>query len=160
MYKSSFDPIIGKSPQVLILGSLPGDKSIELQEYYGHPQNRFWKLMNILLDIDISVPYDLKKDALIRKKIAVWDTAHTAFRPGSMDSSMAKEIPNNIEELLQANPTIKSVCFNGQKAAALFKKFFTEHTGICYHTLPSTSPANAGCNMKCLEDAWKVIKQN
>lgn len=157
MYKSSFPPILGKEPKILILGSLPGDKSIALQEYYGHPQNRFWKLMHLLFKVDITNGYATKVQGLMQANVAVWDVAHTAFRPGSMDNMMAEEIPNKIKELLKENLTIQHVCFNGKKAEAIFKQFFQKQEGISYHCLPSTSPANAGCNMECLQKAWSVI---
>ncbi len=155
--KSSFPPIIASSARLLILGSLPGDLSIQQQQYYGHPQNRFWKLMYHLFAKNFSTDYSDRKQLLIENQIALWDVCASAIRPGSMDSAISSVQANDLPALLQAYPTIKHVFFNGQKALALHDKLLKRAEGINYVGLPSTSPANARFNLALLSEHWKQI---
>lgn len=157
MNKVSFPPIIDSQAQILILGSLPGDKSLSLQAYYGHPQNRFWNLIFSLLDLRPCSDYTEKIAYLQSNHIALWDVCASANRPGSLDSKIQDVIPNPIPELLAAHPQIQTVFFNGQKAEKLFDNYFQREPKLQYFCLPSSSPANALFNLDKLLKAWQQI---
>ncbi|MDM1049586.1 MULTISPECIES: DNA-deoxyinosine glycosylase [Sphingobacterium] len=156
-FKSSFPPIISADAKVLILGSLPGDLSLLQQQYYGHPQNRFWKLMHLLFEEELSGQYEDRKRLLLKNGVALWDVCATAIRPGSMDSDISEVQANAIPELLATYPGIKRVFFNGQKAMALHDKLLKRVEGVEYIGLPSTSPANARFHLALLKEHWAQI---
>ena len=153
----SFLPNINKKSEFLILGSMPGLKSLEKQQYYAHPQNRFWKLMELLCNADnlSNLDYKNKLQILLKNKIALWDVIQSCNRNGSLDSNIQNEIPNNIPELLNQFPNIKIICLNGNKSYCAFKKHFpkTLEQYKCYK-LPSTSPANAKYKLQDLYQEW------
>ncbi|MDR1718758.1 MAG: DNA-deoxyinosine glycosylase [Dysgonamonadaceae bacterium] len=157
--KSSFAPLVEHDSEILILGSLPGEVSLAAVEYYAHPRNRFWKMLATVFAEPQPQDYDEKKSLLRRHRVALWDMAKTAFREGSLDSDMSDVIVNEVDKLIDKHPTIKTVCFNGQKASLLFRQHFTEKEGIVYHTLPSTSPANASYSFERICNEWgKYLK--
>ncbi|WP_314241339.1 DNA-deoxyinosine glycosylase [Empedobacter tilapiae] len=155
MYKKSFESIISLEPRILILGSLPGDLSLEINQYYGHPCNRFWKMMFEIFETEFSEDYGMRKKLILQNKFALWDVAHSADRKGSMDAEMKNVLPNQIDELLNEHPTIKKIIFNGKKAEQLFWKYFDKKLSIEYISLPSTSPANAQFSYERLMEIWK-----
>lgn len=156
-FKISFPPISDKDTQILILGSIPGDKSLELQEYYGHPRNRFWKVISNITCQEEPISYSAKKALLLKSKIGVWDVAHSAVRKGSLDSAIQNEAPNDILSFLSGHPDIKVIGFNGKKAEAMYDKYFKKMDGILYFSLPSTSPANASMRLERLCKIWKQL---
>jgi hypoxanthine-DNA glycosylase len=157
--KSSFDPITKKDIEILILGTLPGDKSIELQEYYGHSRNRFWKVIARITNNETPENYLDKIVLLSTSKIAVWDIAHKAIRKGSLDTAIFQEKPNDINGFIQNHPNLKVIGFNGKKAEALHDKYFERSDKIKYYSLPSTSPANAKFGMDKISEIWlKILK--
>ena len=141
-FSKSFEPVIFNDTEILILGSLPGKKSIELNQYYGHPRNRMWNILSKILNIERSTDYASKKLFLKKYKIGLWDVAHSAERKGSLDSNIKREIPNDIQSLLIDFPSIKVIGFNGKKSESMFNKFFKPKPQIKYVSLPSSSPAN------------------
>lgn len=156
----SFKPSINKDSKILILGSMPGIKSLEEHQYYAHPQNRFWKVMAVLCNKEElpQLSYENKLDILLQNKIALWDTIKYCEREGSLDSNINKEIPNDIKTLLKKYPNIKTICLNGNKSYSMFKKHFPELLKTYkYLPLPSTSPANAKYSLKVLTEEWKKI---
>ena len=153
----SFLPIINKDTKILILGSLPGKKSLELREYYGHPRNRLWKIMAHLTGNEIPQSYERKKEFLFKYNIGLWDVAHSAYREGSLDSNIKKERPNDIENLLETHESIEVIGFNGKKAEKMFYKFFKEKTQRRYVPLPSTSPANMAINFEEMCSRWSEL---
>ena len=155
MKKKSFEPIIGTQPKVMILGSLPGEKSLEIQQYYGFKQNRFWKLMFQYFNQEFSEEYQIRKDLIQSNPIILWDVAHSAYRDGSLDSAIFEEEPNHIEALLEKFPSIELIIFNGKKAEQMFNRFFKPKEHINYIVLPSTSPANAGYRFERLYQLWE-----
>ena len=157
MIKSSFQPVIPTSAKLLILGSLPGDKSLLANQYYAHPQNRFWKLLFTLFDKEYTINYAERLAFLHEHQIALWDVCASAIRPGSMDHAIEEEIPNPINKLI-VEQQITSVFFNGQKASKLYTKFFPALPSVAYTTLPSTSPANASFTLEKLLREWEVIR--
>ena len=139
----SFLPILPKNPKVLILGTMPGVASLSHQQYYAHPRNHFWKIMAFLYNSEnIILDYEAKKSLLHQNKIALWDVLEFCERKGSLDIDIKNPIPHDIEKLLNENPTIQKIIFNGKESDKLFKKHFTRHEHISYHVVPSTSPAN------------------
>lgn len=122
--KRSFQPLVGETPEILILGSLPGEESLRRQEYYGKPQNRFWPLMARLTDSPLPRDYAEKQAMLKAHRIALWDVVRAAEREGSADTDIRREVPNDIPALLNRYPTIRTVAFNGKKAAELFRKHY------------------------------------
>ena len=153
----SFDPIVYSNTKILVFGSLPGKKSLELREYYGHPRNRLWKILAHLTGNEIPQNYDCKKEFLFKNNIGLWDVAHSAYREGSLDSNIKKENPNGIEDLLESYETIKVIGFNGKKSEKMFFKYFTEKLGIKYVPLPSTSPANMAINFEEMCSRWSEL---
>ncbi len=158
MLKQSFAPIIPSQPRILILGSLPGDLSIAKDQYYAHPQNRFWKVLFSHFEREFTTDYSEKIALLHQQQIALWDVCASAIRPGSMDTAITEVIPNAIDQLLAEHPSITTVIFNGQKAQKLFEKYFDKLEHIQYVTFPSTSPANAQFNLERLLLQWEIIK--
>lgn len=153
----SFSANINNDSKILILGSMPGIKSLSEQQYYAHPQNRFWKLMGKICDYK-NLPesdYQTKLQILLDNKIALWDVIKSCNRDGSLDTNIQNEIPNNISKLLQQYRNIKIICLNGNKAYSALKKHFPEilEKHKCYK-LPSTSPANAKYTLEKLYMEW------
>ena len=168
-----FLPILGESPAVLILGSMPSAKSLEHQQYYAHPQNAFWWIMSELFDFDLLEPYDVRAESLKQKNIAVWDVIQACHRPGSLDSAIDTTSiqANDFSELLGENSAIKLVVFNGQAAQKIFKKHLllnrtedneTADRGINKYAgdflvMPSTSPANAATSRAMKLEHWRAL---
>jgi hypoxanthine-DNA glycosylase len=155
--KTSFDPIANAETSILILGTIPGDRSLELGEYYGHSRNRFWKILSKITNNDLPLTYSDKKQLLLKTKIGVWDVAHKANRKGSLDSAIKDEEPNDLDNFIASHKNVKVIGFNGRKAEALFDKYFDRKDEINYISLPSTSPANAGINFDNICQAWQQI---
>ena len=153
----SFSPLIYKDAEILILGSLPGKKSIELKEYYGHPCNRMWKILSTITDSSLPTDYDSKKTFLQKNKIGLWDVASSAERKGSLDSNIKKEIPNDVDSLLQDFPSIKVIGFNGKKSKSMYSKFFILNESIKYVSLPSSSPANMAVSFNDICNRWSEM---
>lgn len=155
--KTSFDPISNAETTILILGTMPGDKSLELGEYYGHSRNRFWKIISKITDNDLPLTYTDKKTLLLKTKIGIWDVAHKANRKGSLDSAIEDEEPNDIEGFIAKHKNLKIIGFNGTKSEALYDKYFDRKIGIKYISLPSTSPANTGIDFDNICIQWRQI---
>ncbi len=155
--KTSFAPIADDDTTILILGSLPGDKSLEMGEYYGHSRNRFWQTIATLCNCTLPNNYTGKQQMLLQNKIGIWDVAHQATRKGSLDSAITAEAPNDLNHFLDNHSHIKVIGFNGKKSEALFNKYFQRRAGIRYVSLPSTSPANAGIRPEKLLAQWQQI---
>jgi TDG/mug DNA glycosylase family protein len=162
-----FAPVEQPDATVLILGSLPGRRSLELQQYYAHPQNAFWKIVAQLFDGESSLPYARRLKVLTANGIALWDVLAAAERPGSLDSSIVPHsaVPNDFAAFFRAHPRIRRVYFNGQKAETLFRRrvlstLGPEFAGMKFECLPSTSPAHAGMTFAKKLARWKRIKDS
>jgi len=153
--KKSFKPISFPDTEILILGTAPGDKSIELGEYYGHSRNRFWKIIAKITGNSLPKNYDEKKNLLKKTKIGVWDVAHYVERKGSLDSSIKKVAPNDLNKFIKEHKKLKIIAFNGKKAENLYDKFFVRNSLIKYVSLPSSSPANTGFGNNEIVEVWK-----
>lgn len=155
--KISFDPISNADTTILILGTMPGDKSLELGEYYGHSRNRFWKIISTITDNNLPQTYSEKKALLFKTKIGIWDVAHKANRKGSFDSAIEDEEPNDLNSFISRHKNLKVIGFNGTKSQALFDKYFDRKGGLNYISLPSTSPANTGIDFDSICKQWRQI---
>lgn len=155
--KTSFAPISDKSTEILILGSLPGEKSLSTHEYYAHPQNKFWRIIAAITKNQIPVTYSDKKSLLAANKIGVWDVVKQARRSGSLDTNIIDEIPNKIDKFILKQTNLKTIGFNGTKAAKLFDKYFLRQKFIKYINLPSSSPANARISFDEICEKWSEL---
>ncbi|WP_099205018.1 DNA-deoxyinosine glycosylase [Scatolibacter rhodanostii] len=149
-----FEPVYNENSRILILGTIPSVKSRENHFYYGHPQNRFWKVLAELVSCELPQTIEEKKQMLLLHKIAVWDVLKSCEIVGSGDSSIRAEIPNEILPLLQKTQ-IKKVFTNGKKAEAFYQKYCRAETGVESVCLPSTSPANAAWSLDKLVQVWR-----
>jgi TDG/mug DNA glycosylase family protein len=161
-----FPPIAGPDAEILILGSLPGRKSLEMQQYYAHPQNAFWKLIARIHGTEVSLPYKQRVEILTANRIALWDVLAAAERPGSLDSSIVQRSAraNDFAAFYRTHPRIGRVYFNGRKAEELYRRFVlpglsAEFADIRYVSMPSTSPAHAGMAFAEKLVRWKTIKE-
>ena len=151
-------PEYDSDSKVLILGSFPSVKSREQGFFYGHPQNRFWKVISAITNSDVPGTIEEKKALLKRNGIALWDTIKSCDIVGSADSSIKNVVPNDLSVILD-NSKVKRVFVNGKTSKAYYDKYLKNKTGIDAVCLPSTSPANATTNLEKLIDCWKVILQ-
>ena len=157
----SFKPSINNNSKILVLGSMPGIKSLNESQYYAHPQNRFWKVMGYICNEPklYEFYYEQKLKILLDNNIALWDVIKSCKREGSLDSDIQNEKPNDIKGLLKKYPNIKIICLNGNKSYSLFKKYFPDinEKYRCYK-MPSTSPANAKYNLDKLIKEYNIIR--
>ena len=153
----TFEPIYDKNSKILILGSFPSVKSRENHFYYGHPQNRFWKVIARVTDSPVPETIEEKKQLLLSNHIAIWDVIASCTILGSSDTSIKDVVVNDFSKILQ-NSSIERIYVNGGKAYELYHKYAEKQTNIQAVNLPSTSPANAAWNMERLCEAWSKIE--
>lgn len=142
--KTSLPPQVSRTTRILILGSLPGEKSLEAQQYYAHPRNLFWKLAGrvILRDDLPGLPYEERLRVLVENRIGLWDVVGSARRKGSLDSAIRDHAANPVAALCESLPLLRAVAFNGLKAAQLGRRL-VDRKRYAVVTLTSSSPANA-----------------
>ena len=148
-----FEPVYDNNSRVLILGSFPSVKSRAEGFYYGHPQNRFWKVLAAVFKQPLPVTVEEKKAFLLKNGIALWDVLESCEITGSSDSSIKKECPVDIMRILAVSP-VKEVYTNGGTAKKMYDKYLREITGKEAGVLPSTSPANAAFSLERLVECW------
>lgn len=151
------EPLYDENSRILILGSFPSVKSREQQFFYGHPQNRFWKVVSAVFQEEVPVTIEEKRAFLHRNHIAVWDTIFSCDIIGSSDSSIKNVVPTDISRILSA-AKIEQIYCNGKTSGKYFKKYHEKELGREAVTLPSTSPANAAWTVDKLVEEWKVIR--
>lgn len=142
--KRCFDPVVDERTRLLMLGSLPGEKSLSLQQYYGNRLNRFWNLMSDVISVDlVRLDYAARLQRLLQHGVGLWDVVAEAHRQGSLDSHIRDRHDNDLHGLLARFPNISTIAFNGGTAARLGLKVLGERAA-CYQIvdLPSSSPAN------------------
>ncbi len=159
----SFEPIIGQQPRIIILGSMPGVMSLEAAQYYAHPRNVFWRIIQELFDIDHQASYSWRVAQLSRQPLVLWDTLQACRRPGSLDSNIDADSAraNDFPRLLRHYPEIGAILFNGASAEKYFRRLVLpllqgDHD-IELLRMPSTSPANAGMNFDQKLAAWQRL---
>ena len=159
---TGFHPVADQRTRVVVLGTMPGGRSLELQQYYGHPQNRFWRVMSEVLGLTFSEPYDQRIALLKGAGIGLWDVLHACERPNSsLDSKIIRgsEIANDFSRFLDVHPAIQALALNGKKAADLYQRLVERAGGRQADVLelPSTSPANTSVRFDELVTAWRVV---
>ena len=156
MIKHSIPPVFDKDSRILILGSFPSVKSREVQFFYGHPQNRFWRVIAAVFKEDVPMTIDEKKTFLIKNHIAVWDVIESCDIEGSADSAIKNVVANDLTIILDV-ASIENIYVNGKTAEKYFNKYIRGKINRSARCLPSTSPANAAWNLDRLIGAWGVI---
>ena len=153
-----FEPVFDENSKVLILGTFPSVKSRENQFYYGHPQNRFWKVIAGLTESEVPQTIEEKKKLLLEHGIAIWDVIESCDIIGSSDSSIKNVVPADIERVV-ANSKIQNIYANGGTAKKQYEKYSQKKTGREIIGLPSTSPANAAYSLERLLECWQEVKK-
>lgn len=158
--KYSFPPIVAPDARLLILGTLPGDESLRLQQYYGHPRNHFWRLIAAILGESLPAPYAARVDLLKRNRCALWDVLESAERIGSSDAAIRNPTVNRFSDFFAEYPNITTIAFNGQKARALFRRHavkpgYVAEEAFTMIDLPSSSPLHT----KSLEDKLGIWRE-
>lgn len=154
----TFAPVYDEHSEILILGTFPSVKSREYGFYYGHPQNRFWRVLAHVLGTEVPATLEEKRVLLLSHRIALWDTIASCSITGSGDTSIRDVVPNDISTILRA-ANIKAIYTNGAKAHELYRRHILPTTGIEDIKLPSTSPANAAWSFERLCGEWRQIVQ-
>jgi len=164
MPDTGFPYVSNRDARILILGSMPGRKSLTEQQYYAHPQNVFWPIMADLFGFDIGLDYEERLIRLRQQHVALWDVAHRCVRPGSLDAAIEIEsvITNDFISFFNTHPHICTIFFNGRKAEEMYRKLVLARLPDAFqqiplHTLPSTSPAHASITGAEKLSAWKII---
>lgn len=152
----SIEPVFDAESRVLILGTMPSPKSREVQFYYGHPQNRFWRVLAAVLGEELPRSVPEKKAMLLRHRIALWDVLAECEITGASDSSIRNPVANDLSVILDHAP-VQAVFTTGATAWKLYTRLQKPHTGIEAVRLPSTSPANCAVKMEALTEAYKAI---
>ena len=161
----AFPPIASSNARVLILGSMPSSVSLAEYQYYAHPRNHFWVIMDALFGAGTSLSYDMRCRRLTKNHVALWDAIAGCKRRGSLDSEIVEESlrVNDFNAFFKRHDAIHSVFFNGSKAEQVYRKYVlhTLPAGVArsYLRLPSTSPANATWSLAKKLKAWKIVKQ-
>lgn len=166
-YVQSFAPSLGDQCHTLILGSMPGAASLAAVQYYAHPRNLFWPLMQALYAVPRELPYAQRLARLHEAGVGLWDVLQGCKRRGSLDSAIARvsEVPNAVAELLRRRPQICTVGLNGAKAAQAFRRHVAAHlcatraSGLAVLELPSTSPAHASMSGADKLAAWSALRR-
>lgn len=151
-------PVYNGHSRVLVLGSFPSVKSREQGFFYGHPQNRFWKVLSILGGCDVPTSIEEKRNLLLKMGIAVWDVIASCEIVGSSDSSIKNVQPNDLKSILD-NSSVTKIYVNGKTAKKYYDKYLLKSTGVEAVCLPSTSPANAVYTLERLVAEWNVITE-
>ncbi|MGB2579670.1 TDG/mug DNA glycosylase family protein [Elusimicrobium simillimum] len=154
--KKCFAPLTAPNPKILILGTMPGEDSLAMEEYYGHGRNAFWPIMFKFFGAEFSADYNVKKRLITGGGLALWDTVASCKREGSLDSDIKDIAPNDINGFIKKHPSIRQVFFNGKSAEKFYFKYNTRLEGVEYIPLPSTSPAYAAKSFDFKLKAWSA----
>jgi hypoxanthine-DNA glycosylase len=157
-----FPPVADGASKILILGSMPGRRSLAEQQYYAHRQNAFWPIMKVLIGAGFELSYAERIEKLHAAGIAVWDVLASCERPGSLDSAIddSTALVNDFSQFFKRHRRIRRVCFNGRKAADIYRRqvlpeMALEAPYLAHTRLPSTSPAHAAMRFEAKLDAWR-----
>ena len=153
-----FPAVYATDSRILILGSFPSVKSREQRFFYGHPQNRFWRVLAALLGTDVPQSVEEKRAFLLAHRIALWDVIASCEIAGSSDASIRNAVPNDLSLILET-ASIRQIFTNGGTAHRLYRKYICPLTGREDIALPSTSPANATRSLDALVDAWQIVRE-
>lgn len=158
MIQHPIEPIYNENSQILILGSFPSVKSREEGFFYGHPRNRFWRVLASIFATDLPVTIEEKKNFLYNNRVAVWDVIGSCDITGSSDSSIRNVVPNDLQQILK-QADIQQIYVNGKTAKQLYDKYIYPKIKLEAICLPSTSPANAAWSLERLIGEWGKILQ-
>ena len=158
MLQHTINPVYDSQSRILILGSFPSVKSREQQFFYGHKQNRFWRVLAQVFACAVPEDTSQKREMLLSHHVAVWDVIASCEITGSSDASIRNVTPNDLSRIL-SQADIRAIYTNGGKAQQLYQKYIYPVNGRGTVSLPSTSPANAGYSLERLVEAWQVIKE-
>lgn len=158
MIKHPFPPLYDKDSKILVLGSFPSVKSREQLFFYGHPQNRFWKVTAAVFGDDVPKSIEDKKAFLHKNHIALWDVIASCDIEGSADSTIKNVVPNDLDAIIK-NSRVKRIFVNGKTAEKYYNKYTKDKLGRAAVCLPSTSPANAAWSIERLVGAWRIINE-
>lgn len=154
-------PVVDGRTRALVLGSMPGEVSLQMQQYYAHPRNAFWRIMSELIGFDVHADYPSRLQGLLSAGIGLWDTLRNCDRPGSLDSAIVRDSMevNDFEALFAEHPGITRVFFNGAKAERVFLRRVASAVDfpVDCTRLPSTSPANAAVSYSAKLRAWRAV---
>lgn len=153
----TFLPVFDEKSRVLVLGTMPSPKSREQGFYYGHPRNRFWKVLADVLEVPVPETIEEKKHMVLTHKIAIWDVLKSCEIKGAEDGSIKNPVVNDMNEVLK-HADIQAVFATGGKAAQLYQKYCFKETGVPIIKLPSTSPANCGMKYETILAEYMKIK--
>ena len=151
-------PVFDQNSRILILGSFPSVKSREANFFYGHPQNRFWKVLAVVFETEVPNTVEEKRAFLLEHHVAVWDVIQSCDIVGSSDSSIKNVTANDLNEILD-KAEIRQIFVNGKKAEQYYKKYIEKTINRKAICLPSTSPANAAWGLERLVEEWKQIRE-
>ena len=154
-----FPPLYDENSKVLILGSFPSVKSREQMFFYGHPQNRFWRVVSAVFCCDLPTTVEQKRKMLLDNGVAVWDVIASCEITGSSDSSIKNVTANDLSVILNT-ADIRQIYVNGKTAEKYYNKYLRDSLGRDAMCLPSTSPANAMWSVERLIEAWQIINEN
>jgi hypoxanthine-DNA glycosylase len=156
----SFDPVASGNATVLILGSMPGERSLQAAEYYAHPRNAFWKIMQHVVGVDPAAPYQQRLQSLKERGIALWDVLHSCHRAGSLDTAIKQGSVkiNDFAAFFREHPDVRVVLLNGGTAARYYERYVLpeiDAVQIKHLRMPSTSPAHAAMSLERKIEAWR-----
>ncbi len=157
MPQHPFSPLYDRNSKILILGSFPSVKSREQMFFYGHPQNRFWKVISAVVGAETPTTIEEKRSFLLSNNMALWDVIASCDITGSSDSSIKNVVANDLTEILD-NADIKQIFVNGKTAEKYYNKYIRDKINRNAICLPSTSPANAGWSIDKLITTWRIVK--
>lgn len=158
MQISSFKPVVAPDARVLILGTMPGVKSLELHQYYGHPRNAFWPLISAVLGVPTPATYEARLQLVLQNRLALWDVLAECWRKGSLDSAIEQPVPADIGGLLAVHPGIEHIVLNGGYALKWYKQYIKDTFGRQLHLMPSTSPAHARLGFEQKLEQWQALR--
>lgn len=157
--KNSFPPVVAPDTRVLVLGSLPGERSLAAGRYYAHPRNRFWHLIGRVIGVELEpLDYDGRLAALLGGKVGLWDSVASAHRVGSLDAAIREAEPNPLADLARSLPELRAVGFNG-KASARIGMAQLAGSNLTLIPLPSSSAANASIPLAEKEKLWSALAE-
>ncbi len=155
--KQAFPPIVDINSKILVLGTMPGERSLELQQYYGHSGNHFWKIMFKLFGQEFTKDYKFRTELLKENGIALWDVLEYCEGIGSADTAIKNEVPNDFDAFHVQYPNLRHVIFASKQAEKFYLKYANKQAGVDYYTLPSPSGANASKSFQQKLEEWELV---
>ncbi len=152
------EPIFDEHSRALILGTMPSPKSREVRFYYGHPQNRFWRVLAAVFGCPVPTTNDERREFVLSHRLALWDVLRSCEIKGASDASIKNAAANDLSVILDHAP-IRAIFCTGTRAAALYRRLIEPKTGIAAIALPSTSPANCAVSFEALCSAYAQIRR-